>query len=65
MCVLRLDPEAAAQRTADKNAGRGVSLLPDADDQAVVDLYGPAVPLTRWYTSLDTRARALKAAGPF
>jgi len=61
--VLRLDPEAAAVRAAAKNADRGVHLRPDLDDQAVVDLTGPAVPLVRWYTSLDARARALKAAG--
>ncbi|MEO6205525.1 MAG: hypothetical protein ABIO67_09110, partial [Mycobacteriales bacterium] len=61
--VLRLDPDAAALRTAVKNADRSVGLRADLDDQAVVDLTGPAVPLTRWYTNLDARARALKAAG--
>ena len=61
--VLRLDPEAAAARVATKNAGRGVELHPDVDDQATVSMYGPAVPLVRWYATLDERARALKAAG--
>jgi hypothetical protein len=61
--VLRLDPEAAAERTAEKNAGRAVELRPDADDQAAVTLLGPAVPLVRWFATLDARARALKAAG--
>jgi hypothetical protein len=61
--VLRLDPEAAAARAAAKNADRAVQLTPDADDQALVALTGPAVPLTRWYATLDARARALKASG--
>ena len=61
--ALRLAPEAAAQRTADKNAGRSVELHPTPDDQAWINLTGPAVPLNRWYTTLDTKARALKAAG--
>ncbi len=61
--ALRLDPDSAAQRTAAKNAGRGVELHPTHDDQAWVGLSGPAVPLTRWYTTLDAKARALKAAG--
>lgn len=58
-----LDPEAGAQRVATKNADRGVALLADADDQASITITGPAVPLTRWYATLDQRARALKAAG--
>ena len=58
-----LDPEAAALRTAAKNAGRGVLLQPDRDDQASLVAYGPAVPLTRWYDTLTERARALKQAG--
>jgi hypothetical protein len=61
--AARLDPEAAARRTAEKNAARGVELLPDVDDQASVILYGPAVPLTRWHGSIDGQARALKQAG--
>lgn len=61
--VARLDAEAAALRTGSKNAGRSVSLYPTADDQADVCLTGPALPLTRWYTTLDARARALKQAG--
>jgi hypothetical protein len=61
--ALRLDAEAAALRTASKNAGRSVSLQPEADDQATVLVTGPAVPVTRWYASLDARARALRQAG--
>jgi len=61
--LLRLDPDVATQRVAAKNADRGVSLHPDTDDQAVVSLVGPAVPLTRWYSTVDARARALKSAG--
>ena len=58
-----LDPEAGAQRVAVKNASRGVLLTPDADDQASVTITGPAVPLHRWYATIDQRARTLKAAG--
>jgi hypothetical protein len=61
--AARLDPEAAARRTAEKNAARGVELLPDVDDQASVILYGPAVPLVRWHGTVDAQARALKQAG--
>jgi hypothetical protein len=61
--AARLDPDAAARRTAEKNAARGVELLPDADDQASVVIYGPAVPLVRWHGTVDQQARALKQAG--
>ena len=61
--ALRLDPDVVAQRTADKNADRGVEFHPNTDDQAWISLTGPAVPLTRWYATLDGKARALKAAG--
>ncbi|MCW2614204.1 MAG: hypothetical protein JWN08_1198 [Frankiales bacterium] len=40
-----------------------MSVQPDADDQASVTLFGPAVPLTRWHRTLDERAHALKHAG--
>jgi hypothetical protein len=58
-----LDPEAAAVRTAAKNADRSVQLEPLPDDQALVLVHGPAVPLTRWYDTLDGRARALRQTG--
>ncbi len=61
--VLRLDPDAAAQRAAVKNASRGVALTPDVDDQASVVLFGPAVPLVRWFGTLDSQARGLKQNG--
>jgi hypothetical protein len=61
--VLTADPDEAARRTAQQNDGRSVSLQPQPDDQACVMVSGPAVPLTRWYATLDRRARTLKAAG--
>jgi hypothetical protein len=61
--ALELDPDAVAARVAAKTAGRGVELFPAADDQASVVLSGPAVPLTRWFATLDGRARALRQAG--
>ena len=61
--VLALDPDAAAVRTAQQSAARGVTLEPQADGQACVVVTGPAVPLTRWHATLDARARALRAAG--
>jgi hypothetical protein len=61
--VAKADPDDAARRTAEGNDGRAVSLLPQPDDQACVVITGPAVPLTRWYATLDRRGRALKSAG--
>jgi hypothetical protein len=61
--VLRHDPDAAAVRAAAATAARDVRLVPADDGQATVVLTGPAVPLTRWYATLDRRARALRTAG--
>jgi len=61
--ALLADPASAALREATGTAGRGVSLQAQDDGQASVSLHGPAVPLTRWYATLDERARALRAAG--
>jgi hypothetical protein len=61
--ALRLDPEAAALRVAAQNADRSIRLQPLADDQALVLVQGPAVPVTRWYETVDARARSLKQAG--
>ena len=61
--VLVHDPDAAAQRASVKSAARGIELTPDADDQASLLVYGPAVPLTRWHATLDEQARGLKQAG--
>ena len=58
-----LDPDAGAMRVATKNAARGVELQPQSDDQASVTIFGPAVPVLRWHTTLDQQARALKQAG--
>jgi hypothetical protein len=59
----RLDAEAVAARAASKNTSRSVELIADADDQAAVVICGPALPLVRWHSELDRRARALRAAG--
>jgi hypothetical protein len=61
--AAKLDPDATALATAAANADRSATLEPLVDDQALVLLQGPAVPLTRWYTTLTQRARALKASG--
>ena len=61
--ALELDADSAALRTATRTAARRVSLHPDSDDQASVLLTGPAVPLVRWYGTLDQRARALRQGG--
>jgi hypothetical protein len=42
---------------------RAVTFTPQPDGQASVFLTGPAVPLTRWYSTLDGQARALRQAG--
>jgi len=61
--ALALDPEVAAVRQAAATAQRDVVLQPVSDGQACVTILGPAVPLTRWYATLDARARALRAGG--
>ena len=61
--ALALDADAAALRKAAATADRDVTLTPAPDGQACVLITGPAVPLTRWYATLDARARALRAAG--
>jgi hypothetical protein len=61
--ALVADPDSAALRQATRTAGRQVTLQDQDDGQASVSLTGPAVPLTRWYATLDERARALRAAG--
>ena len=61
--VMSADPDEAARRTAEANASRAVAFRPEPDDQGSVVLTGPAVPLSRWYLSLDRRARTLRAAG--
>ena len=61
--AMKLDPDTAALRAASRTAARAVEFHADGDEQASVCLSGPAVPLTRWYSSLDARARALRAAG--
>jgi len=61
--ALALDPDTAALRKAAATAQRDVVLEPMSDGQACVLITGPAVPLTRWYATLDARARALRQAG--
>ena len=61
--MLTADPDDAARRTAESNGARSVCLQPESDDQATVVISGPAVPVTRWYGTVDQRARTLKAAG--
>ena len=61
--VMTADPDEAARATGEANDARDVELHPEPNDQASVVISGPAVPLTRWWATLDGRARALKAAG--
>lgn len=61
--ALALDPETAALRKAAATAERDVVLEPMRDGQAYVVITGPAVPLVRWYATVDDRARALRQAG--
>jgi hypothetical protein len=61
--ALAIDAEAAALRNATATAERGTFFRAEQDGQASLTVFGPAVPVTRWHTSIDRRARALKAAG--
>lgn len=61
--LVSIDADAAAARAARATADRDVQLTPLRDDQAGVFLSGPAVALTAWFATLDTAARALRAAG--
>ncbi len=61
--ALALDPGLAAVRAAAATAQRDVSFEAAPDGQACALLTGPAVPSTRWYATVDARARALRSAG--
>lgn len=61
--LVSIDADATAARAARATAERDVQLTPMRDDQAEVCLFGPAVALTAWFTTLDARARTLRAAG--
>ncbi len=61
--IMKADPDEAARRTAQQNNGRDVEFRAAPDDQASMLLSGPAAALTRWYVTLDQRARTLRATG--
>ncbi len=61
--AAKLDPAAAAIRTAHAGARRTVTLMPQPDGQAELSIFGPAVTVTACFDTLDAQARALKQDG--
>src|SRR3954447_27017533 len=60
---LRLDPDAAAARSAQAARVRSVRVHADRDDQATMVLSGPALPIVAFYQAITRAARAARAAG--
>ncbi|MEJ7635020.1 HNH endonuclease [Aeromicrobium sp.] len=61
--VIRLDAEAARERAERNRADQRVSMFPDTDGVAILQVRGPAEQILATHQALDARARALKAAG--
>jgi hypothetical protein len=61
--VIRIDAEAALARAIRNRADQRVSMFPDTDGVAVLQVRGPAEQVLATYTTLDAHARALRAGG--
>jgi hypothetical protein len=61
--VIRIDAEAARARAERNRADQRVSMFPDTDGVAILQVRGPAEQILAAHTALDQHARALRAAG--
>ena len=61
--VIRIDAEAARERAERNRADQRVSMFPDTDGVAILNVRGPAEQILAAYNALDDHARAARAAG--
>ncbi len=61
--VVRIDVEAARERAERNRADQRVSMFPDTDGIAILQVRGPAEQILATYNSLDSWARGLRSAG--
>lgn len=60
---ISIDSEAARERSVRNRSNSFVSLMPDTDGVAILQVRGPAEQMVAAYRSLDNHAKALRAAG--
>uniref|UniRef100_UPI002FCAFB31 DUF222 domain-containing protein n=1 Tax=Aeromicrobium sp. TaxID=1871063 RepID=UPI002FCAFB31 len=61
--VIRIDADAARERAQLNRADQRVSMFPDTDGVAILQVRGPAEQILAAHSALDRHARALHAAG--
>ena len=61
--VIRIDADAARERAQRNRADQRVSMFPDTDGIAILQVRGPAEQIVAAHTALDDWARALRADG--
>ena len=61
--VIRIDADAARERAEKNRADQRVSMFPDTDGIAILQVRGPAEQIVAAHTALDDWARALRADG--
>ena len=61
--VIRIDADAARDRAQRNRADQRVSMFPEVDGVAILQVRGPAEQILAAHSALDEHARALRAAG--
>lgn len=61
--IIRIDAEAARIRAERNRADQRVSMFPDTDGVAILQIRGPAEQIVATYNSLDAYSRGLRSAG--
>ena len=61
--VIRIDAEAARVRAERNRADQRVSMFPDTDGVAILQVRGPAEQIVATYDTLDSYARGLRSTG--
>ena len=61
--VIRIDADAARERAQRNRADQRVSMFPDTDGVAILQVRGPAEQIVATHTALDEHARTLRAQG--